>query len=222
MNERCIIELKNRAAGLILILLPLLMAIGFASHPQFFDFNNPWKQGVDVFIKEFHGNPLWWHAHLTVLLLSPLWIVLVMALSSLLRQKSERLALVGLVTGVYGAVMLAADKGIWALALSAIEALPEEQFVAAVPVINQLYTKAGFVWVADLFYLVIVAITVIAVGLIRTKILPTWQGAALLLGSFFFYNPDIDALNFAGSVFFLVALAPLGISLIRGDKRVFR
>lgn len=222
MKDERLTNWKNRAAGGVLVLLPLLMAIGFIFHPHFLDLGNPWQQGVDAFIGEFHGNKIWWHAHLTILLATPLWIVLLLTLSSLLRQRSELTALAGLTIGVYGAVMLAADKGVWALALSAIEELPEEQFLAAVPVINQFYTKAGFVWVADLFYLMIAGISVIAIGLIRTRVVPLWQGVTIFIGSFFFYNPDIDALNFAGSLFFTAGMLPLGISMVRGDLRVFQ
>ena len=220
MNSSKINNFKNLSSGVILILIPLLMVFGFVSHPNFFDLSNPWDQGVELFVKEFHGNTLWWHAHLAVLFVAPLMIVLISALSSLVSKKDEFIAFSGSVLGVFGATMLAADKGIWALAMSAIEALPEDQFQEAMPVINQLFLKEGYVWLADLFYLMICGITILAIGLIKTKVVPMWQGISILVGSFLFYNPDIDLLYFVGSVFLLIGLFPIGVLYIKGEYRL--
>jgi hypothetical protein len=56
--------------------------------------------------------------------------------------------------------------------------------------------------------------------LLRTKALPRWQSALLLVGVLQIATPDgVEIVNLTASALLAIAFVPYGIQLIRGERR---
>lgn len=206
--------IQRIGTGLSMILLPIILFVGFASHPNLGSLE-PLKDTTS-WVSEFRHNAVWGYAHLVVLLSTPLFIVMALGLMRVLAGKADWHALIGGSLTVIGALLLAADKGALYLVPGALETLSDHHFAAAMPAVEAMFVKAGPLALLYLLPLLMIGMVILSVGLLKTSAVPRWKGAALLIASLMYLNPDIDIISAIASVVLLVGLGSIGLDFIRG------
>jgi len=206
---------KRIGTGLAFVLFPLAFIFAFAAHPGLL---TPRLLGPQELIQRAHGNGLLQFGHVLVTLSTGLLVVIALKFKSLLdRQAAGWAGLVGAALAIFGALMLAADKGALCLTMSALDTLPEGAFSPLLPGLLAMFSKSG--WLALLWGLIALPIgfAIQAVALLRTQAIPRWQGALFLIGVLLVATPDgVEAINLTASILMAIALVPYGIKLIAG------
>jgi hypothetical protein len=218
MRSKSFVSFKGRAAGIMMILLPLLMIVAYALHPNLLSLE-VMSQASEM-IGNFHGNPLWKIAHLLMVCAIPLIIGVTLSLAHLIKEKADWLALIGSTLAIIGAVVLALDKGAYFLVPSAFDTLGDNVLFALDPGIQAMIDRAGFMAIVWLLPLISIGLILIAVGLIKAKVVPRWQGILIIIGLVALINPDIDIISLVASVFLLLGLTPIGIGFLSGTYKV--
>jgi len=204
---------KRIGTGICFLLIPIILILGFGSHPNLTDLEPPGS--VEKWVSEFHGNVTWRVAHIAVM-----WATLPIAIIFLewMRALKDRMpvwSFVACALGIVGCFMLAADKGALGLVPTAFDTLPEEQFQQLLPGLQAMILYKGQMWMARLYVLMPVGFVLMGIALVRTRIVPRWQGAAVTLGALMLFNPDIDLVSLIASVVLAIGLVPMGLELIR-------
>lgn len=117
---------------------------------------------------------------------------------------------------IFGAIILAADKGALCLTMSAFDKLPENEFTQIMPGIMAMFSKQG--WLVVLWGLLFLPIGFIiqTIALLKTQAIPRWQGLLFLIGVVLVGTPDgLEIINLLASVLMAMALVPYGIQIIR-------
>jgi hypothetical protein len=218
MKDKSFLVFKGRATGIMMIMLPVLMIIAYALHPNLLSLRVMTE--ASEMIDNFHGNIPWHIGHLLMVCAVPLIIGVTLSLSKMIRGKADWLAWIGSILAVIGAVVLALDKGAYFLVPSAFDTLPENTLFSLEPAIQVMIDRAGFMAVVWLLPLISVGLILIAVGLIKTKAVPRWQSVFIIVGLLLLINPDIDIISLVASVFLLVGLAPIGAGFLSGKYQV--
>jgi len=214
MKNQRIESLKQIGSGLSIIIFPIMLLLGFLSHPNFFSFGI--VTNATEWAEEWRGIFLFHFGHLLVLFAVPLIIVASVRFMALLQDRGAWLGFIGGVLGVFGAFMLAVDKGSLTLVLTAFQTLPDEQFNNITPALQALLDKAGWLWIVWLFGLLIVGFILQALGLIVAKIIPRWQGVLIIIGLLLLINPDIEIISSVGAILMCIGLIPIGIRELKG------
>jgi len=214
MKNQRIESLKQIGSGLSIIIFPIMLLLGFLSHPNFFSFGI--VTNATEWAEEWRGIFLFHFGHLLVLFAVPLIIVASVRFMALLQDRGAWLGFIGGVLGVFGAFMLAVDKGSLTLVLTAFQTLPDEQFNNITPALQALLDKAGWLWIVWLFGLLIVGFILQALGLIVAKIIPRWQGVLIIIGLLLLINPDIEIISSVGEILMCIGLIPIGIRELKG------
>ncbi len=209
---------KGGAAGIMMILLPVLMIVAYALHPNLLSLEV--MSRASEMIGNFHGNTLWKIGHLLMVCAIPLIIGVTLSLAGLIRGKADGLALIGSVLSIIGAVVLALDKGAYFLVPSAFDVLPEDVLFSLEPGIQAMIDRAGFMAIVWLLPLISIGLILIAVGLIKTNVVPRRQSILIVIGLVLLINPDIDIISLVASVFLLLGLTPVGIGFLSGKYKV--
>jgi hypothetical protein len=131
MANQQIAFIKRVGVGLSVIIFPIMLLLGFISHPNIFSFDI--ITDAAIWAEEWRGNFLFHFGHLLVLFAVPLIIVSSVRFMSVLKGRGEWYGFIGGVLGVFGAFMLAVDKGSLTLVLTAFQTIPEDQFIGIFP-----------------------------------------------------------------------------------------
>lgn len=214
MKNQRLESLKQIGSGLSIIIFPIMLLLGFLSHPNLFSFGI--VTNATEWAEEWRGIFLFHFGHLLVLFAVPLIIVASVRFMALLQDRGAWLGFIGGVFGVFGAFMLAVDKGALTLVLTAFQTLPDEQFNNITPALQALLDKAGWLWIVWLFGLVIVGFILQTLGLTRAKIIPRWQGVLIIIGLLLLINPDIEIISSVGAILMCIGLIPIGIRELKG------
>lgn len=206
---------RRVGTGLIMMLLPILMIIGFGMHPNLLNLSIM-TDAADM-MAEFHNSFIWQIAHLLMVIAVPMIIVATLGLTALIREKAGWAALVGGSLAVIGCCVLALDKGAFCMVPSAMETLSEDAFMNMAPLLQALLERRGMMAIVWLLPLISVGLIVVSAGLIRARAVPKWQAISLIIGLALLINPDIDIISLAGSVFLLAGLLPIGLGFVRGE-----
>jgi len=198
--------------GFCLVAFPLLSIFVYAAHPNLSSLQP--VQNVDEWISEWHGNQLLHFAHVVMLFCVPLIIAITIELMSMLRSKSPAFAYIGGTLAVVGAVFLAADKGALCLVNSAFDTLSPAAFAQIHPAIAAMKAMQGWLWLLYGLALLPIGFIIIGIALYRTRTLPRWQAALIIVGSALLLNPDIEIISVVASVALAIALVPLGVQRI--------
>lgn len=204
---------KRVGTGLCFVAFPLVWVFAFAVHPDLLDIR---ILGPEELIARAHGHPLLSTAHAFVTLLPALLVVLTVHFMRLLEHTSGAWAgFVGAVLAVVGGVLLAADKGALCLTMSALDTLPESQFADAMPGLLAIFSFKGWMVIVWGLLLMPIGVAIQTIALLKTGVLPRWQGG-LLLGSLFLVGfPDgAEIVNLGGAVLMAAALVPYGVRLV--------
>ena len=123
--------------------------------------------------------------------------------------------LVGASIGVLGAIILAADKGALCLTMTAIDTVPESEFAPMMPGLVAMFSLRG--WMVLLWGIVLLPLgfAILAIAMLKTKVLPRWQSAVFLVGVLFVGFPDgAEIVNLGASILMAIALVPYGVRMI--------
>jgi hypothetical protein len=137
----------------------------------------------------------------------------------ILRGKGKVFGFWGGVIGIFGAFILAVDKGALCLVLSAFDTLPEAQFQDLVPHLSVILNKAGLLWVVWLLPLLPIGASLQAFGLMREGFISRWQGVCIVLGLLLLNNPDIELISSIGAILICAGYIPFGFRILKGRMR---
>jgi hypothetical protein len=204
---------KRIGIGLSCIIFPLIFVFAFATHPNLF---NPHFLGSAELIQRAHNNLLLHFGHALVTLCTGLLVVVAIHFMNLLKNTpNEWSGFIGGAIAILGALMLAADKGALCLTMSALDTLPETEFVKMMPGLIVMFEKEG--WLVLIWGLILLPIGFIiqTVGLLKSRSLATWQSILFLIGVLFIGTPDgVEIINLTAAIFMAIALIPYGLKLI--------
>jgi hypothetical protein len=216
MNELTVLQkVKCIGTGLAFIFFPLIFVFAFAVHPGLL---NPHFLGPQELIQRAHQNGLLQFGHLLVTLCTVLLIASALHFMTLLEKSAAWAGTIGGMLAIFGAVMLAADKGALCLTMSALDRLSEAQFSQMLPGLLAMFSKQG--WLVILWGIVLLPIgfAIQAIALIKTRALPRWQSFLFLIGVLFVGTPDgVEIVNLSASVLMAVAMIPYGVKLIQAS-----
>lgn len=176
-------------------------------------------QTVQQLIGRFHNQPIYHYGHLIVMFAVPVIMIALFNFMNVLQGKGNKLGFWGGVIGLFGAFILAVDKGALCLVLSAFDTLPEEQFQAISPFLSVIVNKAGLLWVVWLLPLLPIGAAIQALGLMKEKFISKWQGICVIVGLLLLNNPDIEFISAIGAVFISAGYIPWGIRILKGRMR---
>jgi hypothetical protein len=208
---------KRVGSGLAIILFPIMLLLGFILHPNFFSLGM--VENVAEWAEEWRGIFLFHFGHLLVLFAVPLIIAASVRFMTLLQDRGAWLGFIGGILGVFGAFMLAVDKGALTLVLTAFQTLPDEQFNSITPALQTLLDRAGWLWITWLYALLIPGFILQTLGLIREKIIPTWQGVIIIIGLLLLGNPDIEIISSVAAILMCIGFIPMGVRQLKGTLR---
>ena len=130
---------------------------------------------------------------------------------SLLQRSGRWFGFVGAFLGVFGAFMLAVDKGALTLVLTAFQTLPDEQFIQILPALQSILDKEGWLWITWLFLTLPIGFIIQAIGLMKENIIPRWQGFCIITGLLLLINPDIEIISTLGATLMCIGFIPIGM-----------
>jgi hypothetical protein len=130
---------------------------------------------------------------------------------NLLKGKGEKYGFWGGIIGVFGAFILAVDKGALCLVLSAFDTLSEEDFIQLTPYLRVIVDKEGFLFIVWLIFALMAGGILQAIGLMKEKVIAKWQGVFIIIGLLLLINPDIELISSIGSALMCIAYIPWGL-----------
>lgn len=205
--------IKKKSFALSLIVYPLMLFIGFVTHPNLFAMAP--LQTVGQLVSRFHNNPMYHIGHLIVTFSVPVIIVYFIGVMNLLQGKGKALGFWGCVIGVFGAFILAVDKGALCLTMSAFDTLPDDQFTVFIPFLSVIVSKEGFLFIVWLLFALVIGGIMQVIGLMKENVIQRWQGIFIIAGLVLLLNPDIELISTVGSALLCIAYIPWGIKELK-------
>jgi len=215
MNEhKELNSVKRIGTGLSFIIFPLVFAFAFAGHP---DLLNPDHiLSPEELIRRAHGNSTLHFGHALVTLNTALLVVVALYFMKLLDKGAGAWAgFIGGILAIFGALMLAADKGALCLTMSALDTLPDSDFTLMMPGLLAMFSKQG--WLVLIWGLLFLPIgfAIQAIALLKTRAISLWQGILFLVGVLFIGTPDgVEIVNLSAAILMVIAFVPYGIMII--------
>ena len=136
---------------------------------------------------------------------------------NVLQGNGRQLGFWGGIIGLFGAFILAVDKGALCLVMSAFDTLPEEQFQEFVPFLSVIVNKSGLLWVVWLLPLLPIGAAIQAYGLMKEQFISKWQGVCIIAGLLLLNNPDIELISSVGAFLMCVGYIPWGIKMLHTE-----
>ncbi|UCH15606.1 MAG: hypothetical protein JSV22_06490 [Bacteroidales bacterium] len=201
--------LKQKGFAFSIIAFPVMLLAGFILHPKIFQMEP--LQTTEQLVGRFHNNPLYHIGHLIVTFAVPVIIIVMVGTMNLLQGRGKRIGFWGCVIGVFGAFILAVDKGALCLVLSAFDTIPDDQFSGLIPYLHVIVNKDGLLIILWLLPLLAIGGILQAIGLLREKIIKNWQGILIIIGLLLLNNPDIDLIGSIGACLMCIGYIPWGI-----------
>jgi hypothetical protein len=203
--------------GLAFVLFPLVFIFAFAVHPGLL---SPRLLGPLDLIWRAHGNGLLQFGHVLVTLSTGLLVVIALQFKNILdRHAAGWAGLIGAALAIFGALLLAADKGALCLTMSALDTLPEGVFTQHMPGLLAMFSKSGWLVLLWGFAALPLGFAIQTVALIKTRAVPLRMSIPFLLGVLLICVPDgMEAINLTASILMGIALVPYGIRLIANQS----
>jgi hypothetical protein len=209
--------IKKKGFAISLIAFPVMLLVGFLMHPNLMKLEA--LQTVEQLVGRFHNQPIFHIGHLIVMFAVPVIMIALISFINVLQGKGKQLGFWGGIIGLFGAFILAVDKGALCLVLSAFDTLPESQFREFVPFLNVIVNKAGLLWVVWLLPLLPVGASIQALGLLKEKFISKWQAVCIITGLLLLNNPDIELISSAGALLMCAGYIPWGIKILQGRMK---
>ena len=206
--------IKTKGFAISIIVFPLMLLAGFLMHPNLLALEP--LQTVKQLVSRFHNQPLYHIGHLIVMFAVPVIIVALTGFMNVLQGKGKLLGFWGGIIGVFGAFILAVDKGALCLVLSAFDTLSEAQFQEFAPFLKVIVNKEGLLWVVWLLPFLPIGAIIQAFGLMKEQFVSKWQGWCIVVGLLLLNNPDIELISSIGAILMCVGYIPFGIRILQG------
>ncbi|MBK7228158.1 MAG: hypothetical protein IPH97_04670 [Ignavibacteriales bacterium] len=204
---------KRIGIGLTFIIFPLIFVFAFASHPNLL---NPKMLEPAELIQRAHNNFLLHFGHALVTLCTGLLIVAALHFMNILKNTHNELwGFSGGIIAILGALILAVDKGALCLTMSALDTLPENEFVKMMPGLLTMFGKQG--WLILIWGIILLPIGFIiqTIGLLKTNSIAKWQSILFLIAMLFIGTPDgVEIINLTAAILMAIALVPYGYKLL--------
>jgi hypothetical protein len=209
--------IKRKGFAISLIAFPVMLLTGFVMHPHLLKFEA--LNTVEQLVGRFHHQPIYHIGHLIVMFAVPVIMISMISIMNLVRGKGKRLAFWGGVIGLFGAFILAVDKGALCLVLSAFDTLPEAEFREFEQFLGVILNKAGLLWVVWLLPLLPLGAAMQAIGLYKDRFINKWQAFSIVTGLLLLNNPDIEAISSVGALLMCSGYLPWGIKILQGRMK---
>lgn len=210
-------KFKRTGFGISLIVFPLMLLTGFLMHPSLLSLQP--LQTVEQLAGRFHHQAIYHFGHLIVMFAVPVIMISQISIMNILQGKGKELGFWGAIIGLFGAFILAVDKGALCLVLSAFDTLPEAKFNEFKPFLSVIVNKEGLLWVVWLLPLLTIGAIVQAFGLMKERFISRWQGICLVAGLLLLNNPDIELISSTGAVLMCAGYIPWGVRILQGRMR---
>jgi len=201
--------IRQRGFALSIIIFPLMLFIGFVTHPNLLAMEP--LHTVEQLVERFHNNPMYHIGHLIVTFSVPVMMITFIGTMNMLQGKGKNYGFWGGVIALFGAFILAVDKGALCLTMSAFDTLPEEQFVDFTPYLQVIVAKEGLLFIVWLLFALIIGGILQALGLMKEGVIQKWQGILIIVGLLLLANPDIELISSIGSALMCIGYIPWGI-----------
>ena len=208
---------KTKGFGASLIAFPIMLLAGFLMHPNLLKLEA--LQTVEQLVGRFHNQPIFHIGHLIVMFAVPVIMISLISFMNVLKGSGKRLGFYGGIIGLFGAFILAVDKGALCLVLSAFDTLPEAQFQEFVPFLSVIVNKAGLLWVVWLLPLLPVGASIQALGLLKERFISRWQAVSIITGLLLLNNPDIELISATGALLMCAGYIPWGVRILQGRMK---
>jgi len=210
-------SIKMKGFAISLIAFPVMLLTGFLMHPDILKFER--LQTVEQLVGRFHNQPFYHIGHLIVMFAVPVIMITLISSMNILQGKGRQLGFWGGITGLFGAFILAVDKGALCLVLSAFDTLPESQFREFVPYLSVIVNKSGLLWVVWLLPLLPVGTVIQTLGLLKERFISRWQSICIITGLLLLNNPDIEFISSAGALLMCAGYIPWGVRILKGRMK---
>lgn len=214
-DEPRIERLKRIGSGMSFVLFPLMLLAGFLLHPNLLSFELVTDAGV--WASEFRGSLLFHLGHLIVLLTVPLIIVVGVRCMRFTTGRGAWWIFAGGVAGLFGAFILAVDKGALTLVLTAFDTLQDTDFETIYPALQVLLDRGGWLWLVQFLVLLPLGFAAQAVGLARMGVIRRWQASAIVVGLLLLLAGDIEVITSVGALLMCIGYIPMGLRELRGE-----
>lgn len=208
--------IKSKGFALSIILFPLMLLTGFLMHPYLIEMKM--LHTAQNLVDRFHNNSLYHIGHFIVMMTVPLIIVTMVGIMNQIQGKGKKYAFWGGIIGIFGAFILAVDKGALCLVMSAFDTIPESQFQGLIPYLDVVVKKAGLLWIVYFLPLLPLGAILQTIGLIKEKVVKKWQGIMIIIGLLLLNNPEIELISTIGSILMCLGYIPWGIKEFRLSK----
>ena len=205
-------RLKEVGAGLCIIAFPLMLLIGFVTHPNILSF--AMVTSYADWTEEWRNSLMFHIGHLIVMLAVPAIIVACLRLMAMLDGPRSWYGFFGGILGVFGAFMLSVDKGALTFVLTAFRELPQAEFESSAPAIQAIFERGGWLWITWGFVTLPIGFILLAVGLIQQQAVPKWQGICMIAGLLLLLNPDIEIISSVGALLMCLGFIPVGTRIV--------
>lgn len=205
--------IKKKGFAISIIAFPLMLLAGFLMHPNLLRLEP--LQTVEQLVGRFHRQPMYHIGHFIVMFSVPVIMTMLYGTMNILQGKGKLLGFWGGIIGLFGAFILAVDKGALCLVLSAFDTLPEAQFQEFVPFLGVIVNKAGLLWVVWLLPLLPIGAAIQAFGLMKEQFIGKWNGICIVLGLLLLNNPDIELISSVGAFLMCLGYIPWGVKMLR-------
>jgi hypothetical protein len=206
-------SIKMKGFAISLIAFPVMLLAGFLMHPNLLRMEA--LQTVEQLVGRFHNQPVYHIGHLIVMFTVPVIMIALISSMNVLQGKGKQLGFWGGIIGLFGAFILAVDKGALCLVLSAFDTLQEAQFQEFVPFLSVIVNKAGMLWVVWLLPLLPVGAAIQALGLFKENFILKWQCICIIIGLLLLNNPDIEIISATGALLMCAGYIPWGVKILR-------
>jgi hypothetical protein len=210
-------SIKKNGFAISVIAFPIMLLTGFLMHPNLLKLEA--LQTIEQLVGRFHNQPVYHIGHLIVMFAVPVIMIALISFMNVLQGKGKKLGFWGGIIGLFGAFILAVDKGALCLVLSAFDTLPEDQFQQFVPFLSVILNKAGLLWVVWLLPLLPVGASIQALGLMKEKFISKLQGACIISGLLLLNNPDVELISSIGALLMCAGYIPWGVRILQGRMK---
>jgi hypothetical protein len=210
-------SIKTKGFAISLIAFPVMLLTGFIMHPHLLKLEA--LQTVEQLVGRFHKQPIYHIGHLIVMFAVPVIMISLISIMNVLQGSGKQLGFWGGIIGLFGAFILAVDKGALCLVMSAFDTLPETKFREFVPFLGVIVNKAGLLWVVWLLPFLPIGAAIQAFGLIKEKFISKWQGVCIIVGLLLLNNPDIELISSVGALLMCAGYIPWGIRILQGRMK---
>ena len=205
--------IRQRGFAISILVFPLMLFIGFVTHPNLLAMEP--LHTAEQLIGRFHNNPMYHFGHLIVTFSVPVMMICFIGTMNLLQGKGKKYGFWGGVIALFGAFVLALDKGALCLTMSAFDTLPEDQFSGISPYLQVIVSKEGLLFIVWLLFALIIGGILQVIGLMKEGVIQKWQGILIIIGLLLLANPDIELISSIGSALMCIGYIPWGIKELK-------